>query len=79
MALSRNSNIRDALFLLGLLYEKGFGVDTNHKLSFENYLKATELGHIKANTKIAHYFYSGVKYTTSQELSIDAKAMKNVN
>jgi TPR repeat protein len=46
---------------MGFLYEQGLSVDKNLKASFDHYLKASELGHVKATTKLAHFYYSGVR------------------
>lgn len=64
---------------MGLLHEKGLGVDLSHKLAFEYYHQAMQLGHIKANTKVAHFYYSGVKYHTSDELPIEVLDFNSVN
>ncbi len=61
MALSHNSDIRDAHFLMGKLYEKGLSVDHNLKTAFECYSKAASLGHSKAHLKIGNSYYTGIK------------------
>ena len=56
---------------MGYLYERGLSVDQNLKLSFDHYLKASDFGHVKATTYVAHYYYSGIKavYPLDEELS----------
>jgi|LakMenEpi03Aug12_release.lakeMendotaPanAssembly.Ray.scaffolds.fasta_scaffold1270861_1 TPR repeat protein len=61
MCLDHNSQIRDAHFLMGYLYENGLAVDKNLHASFDHYSKASNLGHIKATTKMAHFLYSGIR------------------
>lgn len=61
VCLDHNDNIQDAHFLMGFLYEQGLSVDKNLKAAFEHYLRASELGHVKATTKLAHFYYSGVR------------------
>jgi TPR repeat protein len=46
---------------MGFLSEQGLSVDKNLKAAFEHYLRASELGHVKATTKLAHFYYSGVR------------------
>ena len=61
LALSRNEDIREAQYLLGHLYEKGYSVDTNLSAAFACYKKAADLGCSRSMTKLGHMFYSGVK------------------
>jgi TPR repeat protein len=61
VCLDHNDNIQDAHFLMGFLSEQGLSVDKNLKAAFEHYLRASELGHVKATTKLAHFYYSGVR------------------
>jgi len=61
LALSHDPNLADANYLMGVLYEFGLGVDLNHEIAHEYYLKASKCGHVKANTKLGHFAYSGVR------------------
>jgi TPR repeat protein len=61
MALSRNDELKDAHYLFGVLYEKGYSVDLNMKKAFECFKRASELGHGKAHTKLGHCYYSGIR------------------
>lgn len=60
LALSQNEDLKEAHFLLGHLYEEGFSVDQNTVLAFESYKKAANLGCVKSNTKVAHFYFSGI-------------------
>jgi TPR repeat protein len=61
LALSHDPNLADANYLMGVLYEFGLGVSLNHEIAQEYYLKASKVGHVKANTKLGHFAYSGVR------------------
>ena len=45
---------------MGLLFEGGKGVDKNYSYAFQYFKKAADLNHVKAMTKLAHFYYSGV-------------------
>ena len=47
-------------YLMGLLFEGGKGVDKNYSYAFQYFKKAADLNHVKAMTKLAHFYYSGV-------------------
>ena len=70
-ALSKNSEQRDAQYLMGVLYEQGLSVDQNQDAAFRCYVKAAELGCVKSNTKVAHMYYSGVKARKFEEFDDD--------
>jgi len=52
---------------MGTLYEQGLSVDVNHSHAYDCYKKAADLGHVKANTKVGHYYYSGILTDAHQE------------
>ena len=45
------------------MYEKGLSVSLNLKKAFDHYLIAADQGHVKALTKVAHLYYSGIQET----------------
>ena len=58
-AISEDQTLTDAYFYMGLLYEKGLGVDYNYQAAFRYYKKAAELGDKKAMKKCGDLLYSG--------------------
>ena len=61
LTLSKEPNVADAYYLLGLFYEQGLSIDQNHELAFKYYQKAAEAGHVKSMTKLGHLYYSGIR------------------
>jgi TPR repeat protein len=51
----------DAHFLMGYIYEKGIQVDKDLMEAMTHYQKASDLGHVKATTKLGHFYYSGIR------------------
>lgn len=51
---------RDALFLLGMLYDSGNGVDSSQERAAELYLKAAELGQPIAQLYISVFYMEGI-------------------
>ena len=51
VAIVKDPNLRDAYFYLGVLFEKGLGVDCDYHSAFGYYKKAASLEHPKAATK----------------------------
>lgn len=64
LCLDTNKNIKDAQFLMGYLYERGLSVELDLKLAFDHFKAAADLGHCKANTKLGHMYYSGIREQT---------------
>jgi len=61
IALDQNSLLKDAHFLLGYMYEKGLSVSLDLKTAFNHYEIAADQSHLKALTKVAHFYYSGIQ------------------
>jgi TPR repeat protein len=58
VAIVKDPSLRDAYFYLGVLFEKGLGVDCDYHNAFGYYKKATTLEHPKAATKCGNLLIS---------------------
>lgn len=57
----------DGMYILGLSYDKGRGVEKDYSKSYALYKKAAELGHAPSQWNLACYYFTGQYVETDQE------------
>lgn len=60
-----------ALYLMGIRYEKGWGVERNYSRSYSHYWKAAKAGHAEAMTEVALDYGFGLSHTANLEKAYD--------
>ena len=58
-AMAARKNDPEGLYLVADCQDNGTGTTVNPSLAFQNYLKASNLGHVKSILALAHYYETG--------------------
>jgi TPR repeat protein len=63
------AGVADALYDLGVSYEKGEVDEPDHRRAFENYLKAALRGEVQSIYEVGRCYYYGIGVTADQQIA----------